>query len=156
MTQTFTINESLIGNILKRSSIRFIKIYTLILILITLPDIINPNKPFRTIGFSACGVVAMMGLTIVLGYKKTRKMYSGYQITLDDKGLELKAPMAAYKIIDWSELAYVEKENGDIKAYDNTVNALSRWWTGTGVIFIPREISDKDQLLLSLVNHINK
>lgn len=63
--------------------------------------------------------------------------------------------MAAYKRIDWSELAYVEKKNGDIKVYDNTVNAFSRWWTGTGEIFIPREISDKDQLLISLVNHIN-
>ncbi|HWW39216.1 hypothetical protein [Pedobacter sp.] len=155
MTQTFTINESLIGNILKRLAIRLIKIYTLVLIIITLPDIINPNKPFRTIGLSAGVVVAMMGFTMLLGYKKTRKMYSGYQITLDDKGIELKAPMAAYKRIDWSELAYVEKESGDIKAYDNTVSALSRWWTGTGVIFIPREINNKDQLLLSLVNHIN-
>ena len=156
MTQTFTINKALIGNLLKRSAIRLVKIYAVVLILVTLPDIINHKKPIMSIGFAVCGVIVMMGFTMLLGYKKTKKMYSGYQVTLDDNGIELKAPMAVYKRIDWSEVAYIEKGNSDINVYNNTVNAFSRWWAGTGVILIPREINNKDQLLLSLVSHISK
>ena len=154
MPQTFTINQSLIDNLLKRSAIRFIKIYAVVLILIVLPDFTNPDKPIMSIGAGICIVIVMMGFTMIIGYRKARKMYSGFQITLDDNGIELKAPMAPYKRIDWSEAGYNEKKNGDTKVYNNTVSAISRWWSGNGVIFIPREINDRDQLLLSLDSHL--
>jgi hypothetical protein len=155
MTQTYTINQSLIVNILKRKAIRLIKIYAVAIILIILPGIINPSRPLNSVGISIGAVVLMMVLTMVLGFKKVRKMYFDYQVILDDNGFELKVPMAAYKRIDWREAAYLKKDNGDIKVYNKTVNTISRWWNGTGVILIPREINDKDQLLQSLDIHIN-
>lgn len=106
-----------------------------------------------SIGTAAGAVVVLLGFTMAISYKKLRKMYEGYQISVDDNGVELKAPLAAYKRIAWNEIAYVEKPNGDIKIYNNTIAALSRWWSGTGVILIPREIKNKEQLLLSLANH---
>jgi hypothetical protein len=156
MSQTFTINQALIGSLLKRIAIRFIKIYAVTLILIILPDIINPTKPIMSIGVAVCGVIFMVIFTIILGYRKARKTYVGFQITLDELAIELKAPMAPYKRIDWSEVGYGEKKNGDIKVYNNTVGAFSRWWTGNGVIFIPREINDRDQLLLSIDKHLKR
>jgi len=154
MPQTFTINQTLIGSLLKRMAFRFIKTYAVILILITLPDIINPTKPIMSIGVAVGGIILMIGLTLIIGYRKARKTFGGFQITLDDIGIELKAPMAPYKRIDWDEIYYDEKKKGDIKVYNKTVGAFSRWWNGNGVIFIPREINDRDQLLLSINKHL--
>ena len=156
MTQTFTMNHALTGNALKRTAIRLIKIYAVVIILIILPGIINPSRPLKSVGISIGAVVLTMVLTMVFGFKKVRKMYLDYQVILDDNGFELKVPMAAYKRIDWSEAAYIKKDNGDIKVYNKTVSTISRWWNGTGVILIPREINNRDQLLQSLDSHINK
>jgi hypothetical protein len=137
---------------------RMLKIYVVVLVIVILPNTLNPN-PHQTIMSTAiaiCVVIAMTAFSMMLGYKKTKKMYESLQITLDDNGIELKAPMAAYKRIDWSEAAYIEKKNGDIRIYNTTVSATSRWWTGNGVIVAPREINDRDQLLLSLDTHMNK
>ncbi|MBB3054672.1 hypothetical protein [Mucilaginibacter gotjawali] len=156
MTQTFSINQDLIGSLQQRIAIRFIKIYAVVLILIILPDIINPTKPIMSIGVAICGVIFMIGFTIIIGVRKARKTYRSFQIALDDVGIELKAPMTPYKRIDWSEVDYDEKKNGDIKVYNKTVGAFSRWWAGNGVIFIPREINDRDQLILSIDRHLKR
>lgn len=158
MTSTFTINQNLIGNLLKRGAMRMIKIYAVVLVIVILPNALNPN-PHQTIMSTAiaiCAVIAMTAFSMMLGYKKTKRMYESLQITLDDNGIELKVPNGAYKRIGWSEAAYIEKDNGDIRIYNKTVSATSRWWSGNGVIGAPREINDRDQLLLSLNNHLNK
>ena len=133
-----------------------IKIYVVVLILILLPNITDPNKPLMSTGVATCFVIVMMGFSTMLGYKKTKKMYQNLQITLDDQGIELKVPMGAYKRIEWSEASYVEKKNGDIKIYNNTVSATSRWWSGNGVILVQREINDREQLLLALDSHLHQ
>lgn len=158
ITQTFTINESLISNLLKRFAKRIAVTYTISLLLVIVPNVAfpNPNETLTTMIIVVCSVITVMGFTMMFAYKRMRKMYSGFQITLDDNGIELKAPMAAYKRIAWSEATYVEKDNGDIKVYNKTVSAINRWWYGTGVILSPREINDRGQLLLSLNSHINK
>jgi len=156
MPQTYTINKSLISNLLKRGAYRVAKIYSVIVLIVLLPNLVNSETPIKSTIIAISIGVVMMGSSLALTYKKTRKSFSSLQIILDNSGIEYKSPMSPYKRIEWSEAAYIEKKTGDVRVYNKTVNSINRWWTGAGVILIPREINDRDQLLMSLDTHINK
>ena len=156
MTQTFTINQSLIGNLLNRLVMRMVKTYAVVMIVVLIPNVLGQHRKTLPIVVATCFTVVFLAFPVIVGYKKARKTYSSLKIILDDTCIEYKSPMAPYKKIEWSEASFTEKESGDIKVYNNTVGSISLWWTGTGVILIPREINDKEQLLQLLYKYTNR
>lgn len=150
MSKTFSIDSSQVNTVTNKALFRLLKMYAIILAIYIPGRLVIDGKNTAMIIPSIAGFVVVMTLVWFLSYRRIKTITAGLEIVTDESCIEYKAPMTPYKRINWDDMAYVEKSNGVIKVVDKTVNGLTRWWTGKGVILIPLEINGRDELINEL------
>jgi hypothetical protein len=155
MPQTFTINEDQVNTVAKKAIYKLIRIFIVVILFTTLPSLISGDKDILIRLMSSAFTTVMFIFVAFWAYKRAKKTFADLKITTDEFGVDFKAVMAPYKRIEWAKLGYKEKKNGSITIFDKTIAPITRWWLGSGVIFVPFEIDNRWQLIQELDNHIN-
>lgn len=148
MSETFTIDKALLGNIKKRMSVRLAILMFIPIGIVFVPQFLDKNGP----GIQINLIVLCIALTLMIfttGRVLNRQVdsFKTLKIVLDDEGIERKANLQPYKRILWNNLKAKEKANGGILLSDKTISGFNRKMYGKGVIYVYPETLDKDKLM---------
>jgi len=107
------------------------------------------KQDFPIIPFIIIMLIVMAGVFYV-GYSRSLKAAKTFVVQIDDNSIEAKAEMAPYKKIYWTNMIVNQKTDGSIQLFDNNVSSFMRKMYGNGLITIPPEIENRDELLLEI------
>jgi hypothetical protein len=152
VNQTYKIDQLQLNSLLKRLLIRQIKLFGICLIVsILLQLLLRWNTvTILPLMYLTLGIIILVLITLIWGYKKTRKTFTSYELLLGQKEIEVKALPVINKKIKWKNLIRDCKKNGDIYLYDQNFSWMARKWIGEGTIIVPREINERESLLNNL------
>jgi len=155
MSSTFTIDETQVKTVAKKIMFRLIKIMAIILLIIILQGLLTRTDPLFPTLMAMCIVIAVVVIILFRLNSRVTHSVKEFKLTIDESGIESKAPMTVYKKIYWENVNFTEKKNGVIVIYNKSATKINRWWAGGGVIVVPYEIGDREQLIDELNKHMN-